>query len=286
MGGYQLTQTMQGEKIIFLLLLCLIGCGPADQAESPPTITTAGGVKMVLIPAGEFVMGQAAGPADEQPVRRVLVSSFYMDQYEVTQGDYQRITGVNPSKFGGGDWQNYPVDRITWRQAAAYCNERSRREGLAPCYNETTWQCNFAANGYRLATEAEWEYACRAGGDGPYYFGRGEEKLERYGWYKANSSGHSHAVGQKPPNKWGLYDMAGNVYEWCNDYYDGQYYQKGPLSDPAGPNDGKEKTLRGGSWASEASSCRSASRFHDDPVSADACLGYPVYGFRCVKKVP
>ena len=125
-----------------------------------------------------------------------------------------------------------------------------RAEGLEPCYNEDTAECNFAANGYRLPTEAEWEYACRAGSKTAYSFGADDGQLGRFAWFKENANKKTHPVGQKQPNAWGLYDMHGNVSEWCNDIYDESYYQKSPSENPTGPAEGKQYVLRGGSWAS------------------------------------
>ena len=277
-------------EILCLVLLAINSCTPAAEEEPPQTMTTRSGVEMVLIPAGSFIMGDDNGQPEEKPQHRLYISSFYMDKYEVTQLDYLQTTGTNPSKFGGEDWKMYPVDRVGWRQAAAYCNERSRREDLEPCYDEQTWQCNFDANGYRLPTEAEWEYAYRAGATASYYFGSPQDalrrntnnKLEQYAWFKENSNNQAQPVGRKKPNRWTLYDMAGNVYEWCNDYYDPNYYQNSPSLDPRGPQKGEKKVLRGGCWVTSADTCRAGSRFSDDSVNADTCLGYPAYGFRCV----
>ncbi|MHC4478283.1 MAG: formylglycine-generating enzyme family protein [Planctomycetota bacterium] len=259
------------------VLLLAGGCKPSEQKEHPPTITTKSGVEMVLIPSGSFLMGDNKGKPDEQPQHPVSVSSFLMDRYEVTQAHYMKTTGTNPSKFGGKNWKVYPVDRIGWQQAAAYCNERSHLEALEPCYDEETWQCNFDASGYRLPTEAEWEYAYRASANTSY-------DLKQRAWFKENSNGQTHPVGIMKPNRWSLHDMAGNVYEWCDDYYDPNYYQTSPDQDPRGPQEGETRVLRGGCWVTSADTCRPASRFSDDPVNADTCLGYPAYGFRCVRR--
>lgn len=271
-------------RILFVLLLAINS--PALAARQPPgTVTTATGVEMVLIPAGSFIMGDDNGQDDEKPQHQVFISAFYMDKYEVTQLDYLRITGTNPSKFGGKDWKLYPTDRVGWQQAAAYCNERSNRQGLEPCYDEETWQCNFDADGYRLPTEAEWEYAYRAGTGGSYYFGNsGSNGPAQHAWFKENSGNQTHPVGSKRPNRWKLHDMAGNVYEWCNDYYDPNYYRHSRSKDPRGPQTGEHRVLRGGCWVTSLQSCRAASRFSDEPVNADTCLGYPAYGFRCVRR--
>ena len=178
-----------------------------------------------------------------------------MDRYEMTQANYAKLVPINGSHFKGPD---RPVEMISWGDAALYCNMRSREEGLDPCYDEETGACNFAANGYRLPTEAEWEYACRAGTTTDYGFGPDSRQLSQYAWFADNADKQTHPVGQKKPNAWGLYDMYGNVAEWCNDVYEKDYYKDGPTSNPRGPEDGPRRVLRGGAWNSRADACRSA----------------------------
>jgi formylglycine-generating enzyme required for sulfatase activity len=257
----------------------------------PPTITTKGGVEMVLIPAGSFKMGRSQGKGDEGPVHEVTIDSFLMDKFEVSQAEYERLGNkadppfANPSHFKGDD---LPVEQVTWPQAANYCNARSKDEGLTPCYEEVDGNvvCNFKANGYRLPTEAEWEYACRAGTNGDYSFGGDERKLGDYAWFADNADKKTHSVGKKKPNTWGLYDMHGNVAEWCNDAYAKDYYGSSPASNPHGPADGKQYVLRGGAWKSGAEPLRSSYRLAEDPGFSDACLARDAIGFRCVKKAP
>ncbi len=156
-------------------------------------------------------------------------------------------------------------------------------EGLQPCYDLKTWECNFDANGYRLPTEAEWEYACRAGTKTAYFFGNDPSKLTDYAWFDKNSGGQPQPVGQKLPNPWGLYDMYGNVWQWCNDFYKVDYYQEAPKENPRGPKTGETKVVRGGAWKFSAQNCRSGYRYNEDPGYADVCFGYDIYGFRCVR---
>ena len=237
---------------------------------------------MALLPAGEFLMGDAAGEDDEKPAHKVRVGAFYIDRSEVTQKAFQELMGRNPSKFVGPD---RPVERVSWLGAVQFCNMRSLKEGLRPCYDPKTLACDFAADGYRLPTEAEWEYACRAGATTRYSFGNDVGQLSRYAWMKANADKATHPVREKGPNPWGLFDMHGNVAEWCNDFY-AEGYAAGDAQDPRGPASGKERVLRGGSWAASAEACRSSARAGEAPGLADVCFGYEAYGFRCVRRAP
>jgi formylglycine-generating enzyme required for sulfatase activity len=272
---------------LILMPLASLGCGHGGRVvlRDPVTMTTKSGIKMVVIPAGSFEMGSRHGRSDEQPVHKVSVDSFLMDQHEVTQAEYEKLGKIdafaNPSHFQG---QDLPVEQVTWPQAARFCNARSRLEGLQPCYNEDTGECNFQATGYRLPTEAEWEYACRAGTDTAYAFGNDTRKLGDFAWFADNSAKKTHPVGQKKPNPWGLFDMHGNVAEWCHDVYDKNYYQASPENNPRGPADGKEYVLRGGSWKSTAETLRSSYRLGESPGFSDACLARDAIGFRCVRK--
>ena len=210
----------------------------------------------------------------------VVLSSFYMDKYLVTQEEYRRVMEKNPSRWKA---DKNPVEQVRWSDAVKYCNARSRLEKLKPCYDLQTWRCNFDANGYRLPTEAEWEYACRAGTKTDYFFGNNPSKLDDYAWFKENSGGKPRPVGRKPPNPWGLYDMYGNVWQWCNDFYKVDYYQESPEENPKGPRAGETKVVRGGAWKFSADSCRSGYRYNEAPGYADVCFGYDIYGFRCVR---
>ena len=256
--------------------------GPAGGGL--PTTATSTGIEMVCLPGGEFVMGDPAGGDDEKPARRVSVSAIWMDKTEVTQKAFRALMGRNPSKFKAPD---RPVERISWHAATQYCNARSLRESLTPCYDLKTLECDFGADGYRLPTEAEWEYACRAGSDGAYSFGPDAAALADHAWFKANAQKTTHPVGRKRPNAWGLYDMHGNVAEWCGDYYAEAAYKSGAeavRTDPRGPSAGEERVLRGGSWRTRADACRCSARYSEEPGFADVCFGYEAYGFRCVRK--
>lgn len=236
---------------------------------------------MVLIQGGRFTMGEEEEV--DAPPHPVVVSSFYMDKHLVTQERYQELMGSNPSRWKG---EKNPVEQVRWSDAVRYCNKRSEREGLQPCYDLKTWQCNYDANGYRLPTEAEWEYACRAGSTTSYFFGDNSSKLSRFAWFDRNSGGRPQPVGLKEPNAWGLYDICGNVWQWCNDFYQVDYYQQSPPENPRGPDTGDTKVLRGGGWRFSDQSCRAGYRYNENPGYADVCFGYDIYGFRCVRRVP
>jgi formylglycine-generating enzyme required for sulfatase activity len=252
--------------------------GPGQNAPPSPNAPAAP-KGMVRIPGGRFQMGDNT-QADAK-LHPVAVSAFFMDQTLVTQDQYEKTMGDNPSRWKGG---RNPVEQVRWSDAVRFCNKRSELEGLRPCYDLKTWKCDFDADGYRLPTEAEWEYACRAGTSTAYYFGDDPSKLGEYAWFDKNSGGHPRPVGQKQPNAWGLFDMCGNLWEWCNDFYKVDYYGESPLTDPKGPDTGRTKVVRGGAWRFSAQMCRAGYRYNENPGYADVCFGYDIYGFRCVRK--
>jgi formylglycine-generating enzyme required for sulfatase activity len=278
-----MTLSMSGKVRILACLICLLALLAAATPSAPglTRITTKSGHLMVLLPAGQFSMGSNTGGADEKPVHTVKVSAFYIDAYLVTQKSYEALMKANPSRWKS---PTNPVEQVRWSDAVRYCNARSKAEGLEPVYNLTTWQANNALGGYRLPTEAEWEYACRAGTKTKYYFGDDARKLGTYAWYKSNSGAKPRPIGSKAPNAWGLYDLSGNLSEWCYDRYSRTYYAESAAENPRGPATGDTRVLRGGSWDSEAGECTSSYRHKANPGYADACFGYDVYGFRCVRK--
>ena len=215
---------------------------------------------MVLVKGGTFRMGveqqrndkESLEPTsvrsyyiEEEPVHPVTVNSFQIGKYEVTQAEWKAVMGNNPSLYQG---DNLPVERVTWYDAVEYCNKRSEQEGLTPCYSgkgaEIT--CNFKAEGYRLPTEAEWEYACRGGLKSHNYVYSGSNQLDDVGWYGLNSDAQTQPVGQKKPNELGIYDMSGNAWEWCWDWFDINYYRISPRDNPRGPVSGQTRIYRGG----------------------------------------
>ena len=266
---------------LLMWLVALPGCRRnQDVSAAPEVIKTGSGLEMVVVPGGWFEMGSERGEADESPVHKVWIASFLMDRHEVPQKEFAKHQLPDPSHFKD---PNRPLEQVNWTDATLYCNDRSRAEGLEPCYDEETWVCDFEANGYRLPTEAEWEYACRAGSTTQYCFGNDARKLRTYGWFSGNAGGKTHPVAQKKPNRWGLHDMHGNVAEWCNDLYSESYYRESPEKMPKGPAAGQERVIRGGAWKSSAASCRSAYRA-SDPSIDDTCLASDTIGFRCVRR--
>ncbi|MBI3415914.1 MAG: SUMF1/EgtB/PvdO family nonheme iron enzyme [Verrucomicrobia bacterium] len=257
-----------------------------SETGSPVEVITSSGIEMVSLPGGEFLMGSGKGNADEAPAHKVKVSAFLIDKFEVTHEMFAKAQLPNPSHWQ--DNSRKPVERVRWRDAKQYCNERSLLEKLKPCYNEKTadFDCDYAANGYRLPTEAEWEHACRAGADGPYDFGPAD-KLRQYAWFADNATEKTHVVGEKRANRWGIFDLYGNVSEWCEDVYSPTYYKDSPPADPHGPpNPGKDvkRVMRGGSWEASADMCRATVRQGERTGDSDACFFTDYCGFRCVRR--
>jgi formylglycine-generating enzyme required for sulfatase activity len=227
---------------------------------------------MVFVEGGTFQMGSTNGAGDERPVHAVTVKSFYMGKYEVTQKEWVAIMGSNPSSFKG---DNLPVERVSWNEAVEYCNKLSLKEGLTPAYRGSvdSLVCNFNASGYRLPTEAEWEYAAK-GGNKDYisYEYSGGKGVDGVAWYSGNSGNKTHPVGTKQPNSLGLYDMSGNVWEWCWDWKGN--YSSGSQTNPVGASSGAYRVSRGGSWYNGAAGVRSALRFDYTPSGRNNALGF------------
>ena len=224
---------------------------------------------MVLVEEGTFLMGSAYGDDDEKPVHQVTVKSFYMGTYEVTQKEWREMMETDPSYFQGDD---LPVEHVSWMDAVEYCNKRSQQEGLQPCYRSSggVITCDWSANGYRLPTEAEWEYAAKGGGlDFLEYEYSGGNSADTVGWYSGN---RTHPVGTKAANSLGIYGMSGNVWEWCWDWY--EPYGSGAQTDPTGAASGSDRVGRGGSWHDDARHLRSADRSSSGPSSRGIDLGF------------
>lgn len=237
-------------------------------------------IPLISVSAGTFNMGEAESRREsnyEGPLHAVTLESFFMSATEITQKQFTAVMNYNPSVFK--DNADLPVENISWKEAANFCNRLSEKNGLEPCYNEKTWLCDTAKSGFRLPSEAEWEYACRANTSTFFHTGDTEKDLARAGWYRKNSGNKSQVVGKKEPNKWGLYDMHGNIWEMCNDWYGENYYSESPSVKPLGPQKGIKKVLRGGSWSHPPAACRAGDRWSVDP---DGKFGN--VGFRIVKK--
>jgi formylglycine-generating enzyme required for sulfatase activity len=266
-------------------LVALAACGKADSssAASPggagnvfETLDPPSGGKLVKLPGGEFTMGDASGRPDEAP-HAVVVSGFWIDHAPVTQAEYTKSMGKNPAKKNEPE---LPAVRIQWVDAAKYCNKCSELENLTPCYDPKTWDCHFEANGYRLPTEAEWEYACQGGLSASPKSG---EALKAVAWFKENSQGVIHRSGTMCGNGFGLWDTLGNVWQWCNDWYSESYYKESPKVNPHGPAQGEQRVMRGGAWDQPAEKVRAGYRGKDFQVFTDACFGMDSYGFRRVR---
>jgi len=228
---------------------------------------------MVFVQGGTFQMGSNDGDSDEKPVHSVTVDDFYIGKYEVTQKEWKEVMGNNTSKWKGDD---LPVEKVSWYDAVEFCNKKSDMEGLTRCYTGSgkNTKCNFSANGYRLPTEAEWEYAGRGGSRTAHYKYSGSNNVGDVAWYYSNSSSKTHKVGTKQANELGIYDMSGNVWEWCNDWYDADYYKNSPKNNPQGDSLGKYRVLRGGSWSNFDYNCRVAYRFWNNPDDSDCNYGF------------
>ncbi|RLW70008.1 MAG: hypothetical protein B6D68_01375, partial [spirochete symbiont of Stewartia floridana] len=200
-----------------------------------------------------------------------------MSKYEVTQGEWREVMGSGPSHFSG---DNLPVEQVSWYDAVAYCNALSVQKNLTPVYtiNGTSVTADWSADGYRLPTEAEWEYAARGGNASKGYLFAGSDDDREVAWHDYNSGDAAHPVGGKAPNELGLHDMSGNVWEWCWDWYGGDYYESSPSSDPRGPASGSHRVNRGGSWGSNYWRLRSATRNIYGPGDS-----YYFLGFRLVR---
>jgi formylglycine-generating enzyme required for sulfatase activity len=233
---------------------------------------------MLWIGGGSFRMGNSEGEVDEQPVHPTQVSGFFMGKAEVTQKEYEAIIGNNPSSTKG---DNLPVTNISWFDAVEYCNKLSRKSGLTPAYSGSNdnISCNFTANGYRLPTEAEWEYAARGGNRDTLSFAyAGGNTADILGWHSGNSASRVHEIAAKQANSLGLYDMSGNVWEWCWDWY-GAYTARA-ATDPKGASRGESRVTRGGSWNSDASQLRSTYRSAAPPAGS-----YHDAGFRVIRPI-
>ena len=265
------------------------GVPAAYKITIPNTTVT---YTMAPVPAGEFLMG-SAGPGarrDEQPQHKVRLGAFWMQTHEVTWDAYLLFMFADQAREL--DHPDALVDAVSRPTAPHLEMSFGRGNKGFPAISMTQHAANKFAQWlsaktgeyYRLPTEAEWEYACRAGTKTAYFFGDSPARLGDYAWFEKNSGGHPRPVGQKQPNPWGLHDMVGNVWQWCHDFYKVDYYPEAPRENPRGPKEGPNKVLRGGAWRFSADNCRSGYRYNESPGSADTCFGYDIYGFRCVRR--
>lgn len=278
-----------------LLLAATLLAGQAEAAAKKKAATSSStaaarpiasftnsiGMVFVKVPAGSFTMGtevncqkpdafsssaaydkcMASINADETPARTVTISNdFWIGQFEVTQAQWYAVMGNNPAEFKsdkvGEDSRNFPVENVSWEDAQEFISRLNARDGKQ----------------YRLPTEAEWEYACKSGGKDQKYCGG--NNLDAVAWYDSNSGNRTHRVGTKKPNGLGIYDMSGNVYEWCNDWYHKTYYQWGKTTDPAGVDSGGFRVNRGGGWRGDAGYARAANRDSSSPGSRSYLMGF------------
>ena len=215
-----------------------------------------GEIEMVFVKGSTFVMGNNDGEDDEKPEHKVTLSDFYISKYEVTQKLWHDLMGTNPSISKSCD--ECPVEHVSWNDVQEFIKKLDQKTGRS----------------YRLPTEAEWEYAARGGNVGGSFKYSGSNAIYEVAWYDLNSGSKTHPVGQKKPNKLGIYDMTGNVWEWCSDWYDSNYYKNSSVNNPQGPVSGTSRIYRGGSWYTKASNCRLTYRMSFSPEGRYYNLGF------------
>jgi len=273
--------------------------GPAEPpAVTRPTVVQARDpdpmIQLVPLAGGAFWMGsdKRRDPSaydDELPRRQVRLRPFLIARTPVTRGLWRRVMAAAPrpwqrpvpAEWSAGD-DALPATHLDWFAALAFCNALSVRSDLPPCYQGSgeDWTCDWQADGYRLPTEAEWEFACRGGTETRWFWGDEEGGAKAHAWYRANSGFRLHPVGEKGANPFGLHDMAGNCWEWCWDWY-AQRYDADQTDDPRGPGEGRWRVVRGGSFDLEPWDLRSADRAWDEPWDR-----FEYLGFRCVRSGP
>jgi formylglycine-generating enzyme required for sulfatase activity len=249
------------------------------KADNPVEVTNSIGMKLRRIPAGTYLRGATPGDTDAKdggkPQREITISRpFLVGVYEVKQSEWVKVMGADRNKSQFKDSDQLPVENVTWWEALEFCNKLSEREGKAPYYKVVGEEAVtiLGGNGYRLLTEAEWEYACRGGVRTKYPFGDDPARLGDFAWFGGNAGEKTHPVGQKQPNGFGLYDMIGNVFEWCQDGLD--------AVDPPGRARASSRVFRGGSWATDPSLCRPTYRYGFAPGIRSYGVGFRLAAVR------
>jgi len=242
-------------SVIFFVFFVSFAVAGGKEFKDPAT-----GMEFVFVKGGCYDMGDTFGDgeSDEKPVHNVCISDFYMGKYEVTQVQWKSIMGSNPSSFSScGD--TCPVETVSWNDIQGFIQKLNSKTGKT----------------YRLPTEAEWEYATRSGGKKEKYAGTSSDSdLDSYAWYNSNSNDETHPVGQKKPNGLGIYDMSGNVYEWCQDWFNPSYYRQKTRDNPQGPSSESKRVFRGGSWVNEPMFLRASDRNDEDPSISHHRIGF------------
>ncbi|MDR1285625.1 MAG: formylglycine-generating enzyme family protein [Campylobacteraceae bacterium] len=257
---------MKNVLMLIFMIILMSGCSDTESSKNvSKTFVNSIGMEFTLIPSGSFEMGTGIGTAREYLPHNVTISrNFYLGKFEVTQEQWTKIMGNNPSKFKN---DSNPVESVNWYDAKTFIAKLNAFENTTK---------------YRLPTEAEWEYAARATSKDKYSFGDNINELTLYAWYYEGDKSpkkllQTHPVGQKQPNKWGLYDIHGNVWEWTEDFYSLEYYAKSPAKDPLNRESSfKNITIRGGSWINSADYLRSALRYYKAPTAKEDNLGFRV----------
>jgi sulfatase modifying factor 1 len=277
---------MKKYYLFTLLVSCcfLAGFGQSKtKAKTPVKRAPIDTAKFALVEGGSFNMGtDHPVEAHEGPVHKVSLRSFYLGKTEVTYDDFDRFTSAVKRDSVVTDFptrrKTQPVFMVTWLDAVTYCNWLSEQEKLSKCYviNGESVSYLDTAKGYRLPTEAEWEYAARGGDKAHDYNYAGSNDINAVGWYKANSSDGSKPVKGKAPNELGLFDMTGNLWEWCWDVYDGSYYKISPEDNPKGPDAGPYRVMRGGAWYNETNYARVFTRQDHYPTFKQNSVGFRV----------
>ena len=257
----------------------VIRSGTGWVSVSDGMITKMGGIDMVLVGGGTFLMGKDGTSEYNPPPHRVKVHAFYIGRTEVTQAQWKAVMGNNPSKTPGSA---LPVEKVNWFNAVDFCNKLSLKAGLHPAYRRTgnTVMCDWNVDGFRLPTEAEWEFAARGGRKSKGYLYSGGNDPDTVAWYCDNSQFKTHPVGTKVPNELGIYDMSGNVWEWCWDWHGLKYDPESVITDPRGPSSGVERTGRGGDWIIKEP------RIGDDHGNYEPGSSEAMSGFRLAASLP